>query len=86
VQAGREDRIVEFRDRIEPLRRLLDNQDFLGGADPLYADYLVMGTFIWARKMSPFALVEPGDPVHDWMNRCLDLHGGMARAGAGFDW
>ncbi len=86
VQAGREDRIVEFRDRIEPLRRLLDNQDFLGGADPLYADYLVMGTFVWARKMSPFALVEPGDPVHDWMNRCLDLHGGTARAGAGFDW
>ncbi len=86
VQAGREERIGEFRDRLEPLRRLIDGQAFLGGETPLYADYLVMGTFIWARKMSPFALVAPGDPVHAWMNRCLDLYGGMAREGAGHDW
>ncbi|MBO6784777.1 MAG: glutathione S-transferase family protein [Alphaproteobacteria bacterium] len=86
VQAGREERIGEFRERLEPLRRLLADQPFLGGDGPLYADYLPMGTFIWARKMSPFALVEPGDPVHAWMNRCLDLHDGMAREGAGFDW
>lgn len=57
-----------------------------GGEAPLYADYLVMGTFIWARKMSPFALVEPDDPVHAWMNRCLDLYDGAARQGPGFDW
>lgn len=86
LKAGREDRRGELHDRLAPLRQLLGDQPFLGGAAPLYADYLVMGTFIWARKMSPFALVEPGDPVHAWMNRCLDLYGGMARMGPGFDW
>ncbi len=83
---GREERRVEFRTRLEPLRQMLGGQPFLGGETALYADYLVMGTFIWARKMSPFALVEAGDPVHDWMNRCLDLYDGMARSGPGFDW
>lgn len=86
VQAGREERIVEFRARLEPLRKLVQDQLFLGGAAPLYADYLVMGSFIWSRKMSPFALVTPDDPVHAWMNRCLDLYDGMARTGPGYDW
>lgn len=86
LKEGREERRAELHARLAPLRQLLGDQPFLGGAAPLYADYLVMGTFIWARKMSPFALVEPDDPVHAWMNRCLDLHGGMARTGPGFDW
>lgn len=86
IQTGREDRVVTFRERLQPLRQLLDDQPFLGGAEPLYADYLVMGTFIWARKMSSFALILPDDPVHAWMNRCLDLHDGLARQGPGFDW
>ena len=86
LQAGRETRVVPFRERLEPLRVLLKDQPFLGGESPLYADYLVMGTFIWARKMSPFALVEPGEPIHAWMHRCLDLHDGIARQGAGHDW
>lgn len=86
LQEGREARREELKERLSPLRQLLDGQPFLGGESPLYADYLVMGTFIWARKMSPFALVEAGDPVHDWMHRCLDLHDGMARSGPGFDW
>lgn len=86
LQEGREERREELRERLGPLRQLLDEQPFLGGEGPLYADYLVMGTFIWARKMSPFALVEPDDPVHAWMNRCLDLYDGMARQGPGYDW
>jgi len=86
LQAGREDRRAELHERLGPLRQLLSDQPYLGGETPLYADYIVMGTFVWARKMSPFALVEPGDPVHAWMNRCLDLYDGMARQGPGYDW
>ena len=86
LEKGREERRVELRERLGPLRQMLADQQFLGGAAPLYADYLVMGTFMWARKMSPFALVTPDDPIHAWMNRCLDLHDGAARSGPGFDW
>jgi glutathione S-transferase len=86
IQADREQRVITFRERLQPLRKLLDNQLFLGGAVPLYADYLIMGTFVWARKMSPFALVKSDDPIHAWMNRCLDLYDGMARKGPGYEW
>ena len=83
---GREERLPELRARLEPLRRIIEEQPFLGGETPLYADYAAMSPLIWARKTSPFALVEPGDPVHAWMHRCLDLYGGLGRHGTGHDW
>lgn len=83
---GRKERLPEFRARLDPLRRIVEGQSFLGGDTPLYADYLAMAPMIWARKTSPFALVEDGDPVHAWMHRCLDLYAGLGRHGAGYDW
>jgi hypothetical protein len=32
------------------------------------------------------ALVEPGDPVHAWFQRILDLYDGLARRNPGYDW
>jgi len=86
VQAGREDRLPELRARLEPLRRVVVAQSFLGGASPTYADYTAMSDFIWARKSSPFALVDADDPVHAWMHRCLDLYGGLLRQETDHDW
>jgi glutathione S-transferase len=86
VPVGREERLPELRARLEPLRRVVAEQPFLGGAAPIYADYHAMGQFIWARSVSPFALVEAGDPVHAWMHRCLDLYDGLLRQDADQDW
>ena len=36
----------------------LKSQPFLGGAAPLYPDYIVFGGFQWARTISGFALLE----------------------------
>lgn len=83
--AGREKRVEGFRKLLEPLRRRIAEQPFLGGQSPIYADYVAFGPFMWARSVTPFKLVEPGDPVHDWFQRCLDLHGGLARKSPGFD-
>jgi glutathione S-transferase len=80
VAAGRDDRVAEFRRSLYPLRTTLKDQPFLGGAAPNYADYTVFGAFQWARCVSDFALLEPGDAVHAWRGRMLDLFGGMARA------
>lgn len=82
---GREERVVEFRKLLEPLRRRLAEQPFLGGTAPTYADYVAVGPFMWARSVTPFRLVETDDPVNDWFQRCLDLHGGLARCSPGFD-
>jgi glutathione S-transferase len=79
VQSGREERVEGFRKSLHPIRLTLQEQPFLGGAQPLYADYLAFGGFQWARVVSPFRLLEDDDPVAAWVGRCLDLHNGLAR-------
>lgn len=71
--------LATFAEKLEPLRHMLKFQDFLGGVQPLFADYIVFGAFQWARIVSPQSLLQPGDPVTGWFERCLDLHGGLGR-------
>jgi glutathione S-transferase len=79
VVRDREARLPAFRESLTPLRRTLERQDFLAGAAPAYADYIVFGAFQWARAISDFELLEAGDPVAAWRGRMLDLFGGLAR-------
>lgn len=64
---------------LEPLRGQLIESNFLDGQAPAGADYLVFGNFMWARCASGAALVSDTDPVHAWLERMLDLHGGLGR-------
>lgn len=68
-----------LRSGLAPLRAVLEQQPFLGGAAPAYTDYVVFGAFQWARVISPIAVLEPQDVVQRWFERCLDLHGGVGR-------
>ena len=77
--AGSDQLLPALRASLEPLRSMLTYQPWIGGASPLFCDYIVFGAFQWVRVMSPLTYVEPGDPVADWFGRCLDLHGGIAR-------
>jgi glutathione S-transferase len=85
VQAGREERVDGFRKSLGPLRATVKEQPFLGGEHPLYADYIAFGAFQWVRVVSPFPLLEADDPVRSWVDRCLDLHGGIARTTPAYD-
>lgn len=80
VQAGREDRLAEFRNLLMPVRLVLRRQEWLGGAAPSYADHIVAGTLMWPRCASRFVLLEENDPVYQWHGRVLDLYGGFGRA------
>lgn len=77
--ADRDSRLGAFRASLTPLRATLQAQPFLGGDQPLYADYAIFGPFQWARCISPFALLDDDDPVALWRGRVLDLFGGLAR-------
>lgn len=77
--AGREERLADFRATLAPLRKTLEMQHFLGGASPLFADYIAAGTFQWARVVSPFEVLEKDDPISIWFGRILDCHGGLGR-------
>lgn len=80
VSADRAERVEAFRRALHPVRATLDQQPWLGGETPGYADYIVFGAFQWARVASAFPLLEDDDPVAAWRERVLDLHGGLARA------
>jgi glutathione S-transferase len=80
----REGRLPAFRVSLDPLRRTVERQDFLCGAAPAYADYIVFGAFQWARAISDFELVTPDDPVFAWRGRMLDLYGGLGRNSPGY--
>ncbi|QJQ95902.1 MULTISPECIES: glutathione S-transferase N-terminal domain-containing protein [Halomonadaceae] len=64
---------------LEPMRGRLAESDFLDGDAPAAADYLVVGSFMWARVVSTADLVSNADPVYAWLERMLDLHGGLGR-------
>ena len=84
VVAGREKSVEGFRRALDPMRLTLKTQDYLGGAAPNYADYIVFGAFQWARVVSPFKLLAGDDPVHAWRERLLDAFDGMARQSPGY--
>jgi glutathione S-transferase len=83
--ADRDARVSAFRESLTPLRLTLKTQSFLGGDQPLYADYAVFGPFQWARCTSPFALLAADDPVRLWRDRLLDSFNRLARAAPEYD-
>ncbi len=80
VQAGRETRVEAFRESLLPVRLVLRQQPWLGGAAPSYADCIVAGTLMWPRCSSRFAVLAEDDPIAAWFERMLELYGGLGRA------
>jgi glutathione S-transferase len=70
---ARETGLATFRAALEPARRILKDQKFLSGEAPAYPDYILFGTFMWPRTMSPaLELLEKDDPVHAWRERMIE--------------
>jgi glutathione S-transferase len=82
--ATRDADVAGFRKSLDPMRLTLKTQPFLGGSAPNYADYIVFGGFQWARAISEFQLLAPGDLIHAWREKMLDAFGGMARKSPGY--
>lgn len=75
----REQALVQFRRRLQPVRKILERTRFLGGAQPAYADHILFGVLQWARVISSATVLEPNDVVAVWFDRALDLYGGVGR-------
>ena len=71
--------VAVFRNALEPARRVLREQPFLSGAAPAYPDYILLGSFLWPRTLSPLELLEKDDVVYAWRERMLDQFEGFAR-------
>ena len=79
IEAGHAAAIAAMQPLLDPVRHMLKFQPFLGGDGPLFADYILFGALQWARVVSPKQIVAADDPVQDWFERCLDLHGCIGR-------
>ncbi len=71
--------LAQLDSALEPLRGRLMESDFLDGEAPAAGDYLVFGSFMWARCVSSADLVSNADPVYHWLERMLDQHNGLGR-------
>ncbi len=69
-----------FRASLAPLRATLEAQDYLGGASPSYADYIVFGGFQWGRVSSARDLLAADDPIAAWRGRLLKAFDGVGAA------
>jgi glutathione S-transferase len=77
VVAGRDAGLPAFRASLEPLRSMVKYQPWIGGEGPLFPDYVIFGALQWARVVTSYQLLEDGDPIVGWFERCLALHDGL---------
>jgi glutathione S-transferase len=84
VSADRDTRVVGFRESLEPVRTVLGAQPYLSGNEPFYADYILFGSFMWARSISSFPILTRDDPVHAWRERMLARFDRLTRAAPGY--
>lgn len=79
MQAGREDRLPQISAELEPLRTALRESKWLGGDQPNYADYRIMGSILFTASVCKTPVLAEDDPLRDWIDRCLDLFDGLGR-------
>lgn len=65
---------------LSPLETTLAETSFLGGDAPDYSDYILFGTFQWARVVSRAAFWPPDSTLHRWFETLLDAFDGLGRA------
>ena len=52
LAAERSKALEQFRRRLQPVRKTLEQRRFLGGDAPAYADHILFGVLQWARIVS----------------------------------
>lgn len=77
--------IDNFRTVLSPLRETLNQQSFLAGEKPNFADYIIFARLQFARSISPIKLLETNDPVNMWREKMLDLFDSLARQSLGYN-
>lgn len=79
VVADREQRLLEARPLLDPLRDLLTRSKWLAGDEPNQIDYIALGNFLWAASLASHPPLGRDDPLMDWLDRGFDLFGGIGR-------
>jgi len=79
MQAGRAERLPKISAELEPLRIALRETPWLGGSQPNYADYRILGSILFTASVCKVPALAENDPLRNWIERCRDLFGGLGR-------
>lgn len=79
VVAGREDRLPLIPPTLEPLRGVLRDHRWLGGERPGYADYRLLGAFLFIASIADTPPLTEDEPLRDWIEQGFDLFDGIGR-------
>ena len=85
MQAKRGDLLPAASAALEPLRVALREHRWLGGSEPNYADYRMIGPVLFLMSVATAPALAADDPLRDWIERCRDLYGGLGRHEGLFD-
>ena len=79
AQTGPDANAEALASALMPARVTLGHHDWLGGAGPLFTDYIVFGSLFWLVAVTGRLPLPEDDAVTAWFERCLDLHDGLGR-------
>jgi len=70
---------AELNKTLVPLNTMLAQQPFIGGAAPMFADYVVFGALQWLRVNNTHGVKAEGKAA-EWFETMLDLYSGLGRS------
>ncbi len=83
VAADRAGGVAAVKDALKPLRIMLRGQPFIGGEDPLFADFLFAGVVQWTKIVGTVDFLEGEQAIADWFGRIEARYGAVLRATKG---
>ncbi|SEO90001.1 glutathione S-transferase N-terminal domain-containing protein [Aquisalimonas asiatica] len=72
IRAQRDDAVAAVLRELTPLRQLLQDQPWISGAAPAYADYSVAGMLQWQRLVDGDALLADEPRIREWRDAVLE--------------
>lgn len=82
TRGAREERRDAFKASLGPIEAILEDNHFLSGPTPAFADHCLMGPIMFARVTSSFDPFDGSKAIQEWRERMLDQYDGFARNAA----
>lgn len=79
MRAGRDELRAAFKVNFGPLESILQNNEYLSGKTPAFADYCVMGSLMWPHIISNFDPIVESAELRAWRDRMFDQFDGLAK-------
>lgn len=85
LQGGRASHRQSLYGALGPFRATLKRQAWLSGESPGLADLLLFASFMWARSVSDFQLLNSDDPVYAWRDAMFAEYAAVAAESVGYE-